>query len=158
MRATTRPLIAAAVVAAVLLLGGCAQTVALDPADDAINPVCASVIVGLPETVAGLEQRQTNAQGTSAWGEPASVILHCGVQVPPPTAEYPCYTVEGVDWLLNDENAPQYVFTSYGRDPAIEVVVDNEAASGLAALTDLAFAITNSPKEGECIAPEDTLE
>ncbi len=79
-------------------------------------------------------------------------------EVPPPTAEYPCFTVDGVDWLRNDDDAPNYVFTTYGRDPAIEVVVDGEAASGSTALIDLAFAVTASPKDGECIAAEDVLD
>jgi hypothetical protein len=158
MRAAIRPLLASGAVAATLLLGGCAATVALQPAADAVNPICAQVIVALPETVAALEQRQTDAQGTSAWGDPASVILRCGVEVPQPTAEFPCYTVEGVDWLLDDRDAPVYLFRSYGRDPAVEVIVDSDAASARAALTDLAFAITNSPKDGECVAAVDTLQ
>jgi len=158
MRTTTRPAFAVGVVAAAILLAGCSPTVALQPADDGINTVCAQVVVGLPETVAGLEQRKTDAQGTSAWGEPTAVILRCGVPVPPPTAEYPCFTVDGVDWLRNADDAPNYVFTTYGRDPAIEVIVNGDAASGSAALIDLAFAVTASPKDGECISATDVLE
>jgi Protein of unknown function (DUF3515) len=153
MRTTTRPAIAArarpattillaAATLATLALSGCSPTVALQPAEDAINPVCAQVVVGVPDTVAGLEQR----------------ILRCGVPVPPPTAEYPCFTVDGVDWLRNSDDAPNYVFTTYGRDPAIEVIVNGDAASGSAALMDLAFAVTVSPKQGECIAATDILE
>ena len=40
----------------------------------------------LPETVDGLERRETNAQATGAWGNPASVLLRCGVPTPGPTA------------------------------------------------------------------------
>ncbi len=50
------------------------------------------------------------------------------------------------------------MFTTYGRDPAVEVIVDGEAASGADALRDLAFAVSITPKEGECIAAEDVFE
>lgn len=157
MRTTTRPAIAVAILGAVLALSGCSPTVALQPAEDAENTACAQVIVGLPETVAGLAQRKTDAQGTSAWGEPTAIILRCGVPVPPPTAEYPCFTIDGVDWLRDGDDAPNFVFTTYGRDPAVEVIVNGDAASGVDALRDLAFAVSVTPKEGECIAAEDVF-
>ena len=158
MRTTTRPAIAIGILGATLLLGGCSPTVALQPAPDAVNTVCAQVVVGLPETVAGLDQRKTDAQGTSAWGDPAAIRLWCGVNVPPPTAEFPCYNVDGVDWLVDDTAAPRYVFTTYGRDPAIEVNVDYDLASGSETLKDLAFAVSVSPKERECVSAEDVFE
>lgn len=158
MRTTIRQALAVGILGATLLLGGCSPTVALQPADDAINTVCAQVVVGLPETVAGLEQRKTDAQGTSAWGEPTAIILRCGVTVPPPTAEYVCYTIDGVDWLRNEEEAPNYIFTTYGRDPAVEVIVNGDVASGADALKDLSFAVSVTPKEGECLAAEDVFD
>jgi Protein of unknown function (DUF3515) len=144
----------AALLSLALLLTGCAQTVALEPADDAPNPVCADVSVRLPELVDAKEIRSTNAQATGAWGNPASIILRCGVPAPAPTAELPCVTVEGVDWLRDDTAAPNYVFTTYGRVPAVEVIVDGDAASGFAALVDLAPAVAMLPIEGVCIPPE----
>jgi hypothetical protein len=50
------------------------------------------------------------------------------------------------------------VFTTYGRDPAIEVRVDYDLASGSEAIKDLAFAVSVSPKEAECIGAEDVFE
>lgn len=158
MRTSTRPAIAVALLGAALLLGGCTATVPLQPAPDAIDAACASVVVGLPETVSGLEQRATDAQGTSAWGDPAAIRLWCGVAVPPPTAEFPCYDVDGVDWLLDDTEAPRYVFTTYGRDPAVEVRVESELASGSDALKDLSFAVSVIPQDRECVAAEDVFE
>ena len=137
-----------------VLLTGCAATVALEPADDAANPLCAEVSVRLPDFVDELALRSTNAQATGAWGEPASVILRCGVPVPAPTAELACVTVEGVDWLRDEADAPNYVFTSYGRDPAVEVIVDGTVASGFTALVDLAPAVGVLPQSGECGTPE----
>jgi hypothetical protein len=158
MRTMTRPVIAIGILGVTLLLGGCTPTVALQPAPDATNTACAQVVVGLPDTVAGLDQRKTDAQGTSAWGDPTAIRLWCGVSVPPPTAEFPCYSVEGVDWLLDDTEAPDYVFTTYGRDPAVELRVDSDLASGSDALKDLAFAVSVSPKERECVGAEDVFE
>ena len=149
-----RPL-ALLAVAPLLLLAACAPIVALEPAEDAENVGCAEVVTGLPETVGDLELRETNAQGTAAWGDPVSVILRCGVTPPPPTAEFPCVSAGEVDWLRDESDAPNYVFTTYGRDPAIEVIVDYETTSGRAVLDDLAFAVSIVPQEGRCIALED---
>jgi Protein of unknown function (DUF3515) len=142
------------VAALTVLLAGCAPAVALEPADDAVNPACAEVIVRLPETVAELPRRLTNAQATGAWGEPASVLLRCGVPVPAPTATLPCVTVDGVDWLRDDSDDPNFVFTTYGRNPAVEVIVDYDAASGFSALSDLARAVSELPLEGQCLAAD----
>lgn len=151
MRTTTRALL---IPAALLLLAGCASTVTLTPADDATNPACADVIVHLPDTVAGLASRETDAQATAAWGTPASVILHCGVPVPPPTAEFRCLTYDGVDWLIDDTGDPVVVATTYGRDPAVEVVM--QGAEGGVVLTDLSSAVAGIPAERACIAIGDT--
>ena len=71
--------------AALIALTGCAPTVTLEPAADAANPECAEVIVRLPDTVDNNDYRHTDAQGTGAWGDPAAVLLRCGVPVPGPT-------------------------------------------------------------------------
>ncbi|MCY7413441.1 MAG: DUF3515 domain-containing protein [Salinibacterium sp.] len=148
--------VAAGIVAGLLigLLAGCAPTVALEPADDAVNPACAEVIVRLPDTVAELPRRSTNAQATGAWGEPTAVILRCGVPVPAPTAALACVTVDGVDWLRDDSNDPSFVFTTYGRNPAIEVIIDSNTVSGFGALNDLARAVSQLPIEGKCLSPD----
>jgi hypothetical protein len=160
MRTTTRAALIAPLllVAVPLVLGGCAPIVALEPANDAINPKCAEVIVALPETVANLPSRETNAQGTAAWGTPTGVILRCGVPVPGPTSTLQCFTIKGVDWLSDGKDAPNYVFTTYGRDPAVEVILDSNTVSGVSALTDLSFAVGNIAPEGACIAPSDTTK
>jgi len=137
----------------VLLLAGCTPVVSLEPAQDAISPACADVIVRLPERVDGLAQRETNAQGTSAWGEPVGVILRCGVPAPAPTSELPCLTFDGVDWIIDDRDDPVLVATTYGREPAIEVIIDDRA-DGIV-LTDLANAVSYLPKVGQCLSLDD---
>ena len=142
---------------AILALVGCTPAVALQPADDATNPSCADVIVRLPDTVAGLDARETNAQATGAWGTPAEVLLRCGVPVPDPTSTLSCVEVDGVNWLRDSSGDPNFVFTSYGRDPATEVIINGETVSGLTVLTDLASAIGVIPATGACVALDDVL-
>jgi hypothetical protein len=156
MRATLR--LSAVAVLALGLLTGCAQSVALTPAKDAANPECAEVITRLPESVADLLQRDTNAQATSAWGSPADVLLYCGVAVPDPTASLTCVTVDGIDWLRDPEDDPSFTFITYGRDPAIAVVVNSETVSGGNALTDLSNAVGIIPAERACVTPDEILE
>jgi hypothetical protein len=138
-----------------LLLTGCTSAVALQPATDAVNPACADVVVHLPATVGDQPERETNAQGTGAWGDPATVLLHCGVAVPGPTT-LPCINVNGIDWINDDSDKPRYRFTTYGRTPAIEVLVDSRAVSGSTVLADLTSAVAVIPASGEgCTGVED---
>ena len=108
-----------------------------------------TVVVRLPDEVAGLAERETNAQGTGAWGAPASVLLRCGVEPPGPTTER-CVSVDGVDWIIDETDAPRYLFTTYGRTPAVEVLVDNDVVSGSTAIADLSAAVSVIPAEREC--------
>lgn len=156
-----KPLVLAAVaVIAAGLLSGCAATVALKPAASATSAKCASVSVLLPSTVSTLGQRITDAQGTGAWGTPADILLYCGVAVPDPTSALPCVTVDGIDWLRNDKDAPVYIFTTYGRDPAVTVKVNSKdvKADGNQALNDLAVAVAAIPSKHRCVSPEEVIQ
>ena len=112
-----------------VLLSACTATVALTPAAHATDPKCADVIVHLPGSVADQPLRQTDAQATGAWGDPAAVILRCGVTPPGPTSAQ-CATVKGIDWIVDDAKKPVYTFTTYGRTPAVQVVVDSNLTQG----------------------------
>ena len=138
-------------VAGTVALAGCSQAVAFDTAPSATDPDCAAVVVRLPDTVAGLTERETNAQGTGAWGQPASVLLRCGVEPLGPTTD-PCVSVDGVDWVIDDSDAPTYLFTTYGRTPAVEVLIDNDVVSGTTAIADLSPAVSAIPAESGCVA------
>jgi len=152
-----RPAAIAALAPLALLLSACSPTVTLTPAPDATSAACAEIIVRLPDTIEELPQRETDAQSTSAWGTPAAVLLRCGVDVPGPST-LPCFTVKGIDWLRDDTDAPTFVFTSYGRDPAVEVVIDSELTSGTSALVAIANAVGSLPAERQCTAAEDVFE
>ncbi|UNK69425.1 DUF3515 family protein [Microbacterium sp. H1-D42] len=118
-----------------LALTGCSSTVALEPAADANNPLCAEVSVRLPDAVAGEDRRWTDAQATGAYGDPTSVIVSCGVKVPGPTSTLQCITLEGIDWLVDESQSPNMRMTTYGRDPAVQVFVDTEVVSANEALS-----------------------
>jgi len=156
--------IAAAVAAGLLALtlAACSPTVNLEPAADANDPACAEVTVRLPDTVADQPKRETNAQATGAWGDPSAVILHCGVQAPGPTTD-PCYSLNGVDWIEDDSDAADdiYVFTTFGREPAVEVVINADpetGVSGTTALIDLSSAVSVLPQNAQCVGAEDVLD
>ena len=128
-------------------LAGCTSTVALDPAPDADNPRCADVTVRLPAVVGGQDRRWTDAQATGSWGSPTAVILTCGV-VPPGPSTLPCHTVEGVDWLIDDTDAPHYRVTSFGRTPAVEIYLDNNVVSSADVLDSLSRIVSLLPTDG----------
>ena len=139
------------------VLAGCAGPVALEPAADATDPACADVIVRLPDSVADADRRETDAQATGAWGDPAAVLLRCGVEPYGPTT-LPCYNVNGVDWIRDDADDPTFVFTTYGRTPAVEVIVDADNASGTSALVDLTTAVSAIPQTDVCLNADDVLD
>lgn len=157
-RMRLRFLIASVLPAAVGVLAsltGCAGTVTLSPAASANDPDCAAITVRLPDDVGdGLTLRRTDAQATGAWGDPSAVILRCGVSVPGPTTQT-CVRVDGIDWLVDGTDAPDYVFTTFGRNPATEVIVDSSRASGEKVLGALASAIAAVPAAGGCVSYDD---
>lgn len=156
MSLSLRPVaLAASVALAVVALSGCTSVVPMKPAVDATNPDCAEIMVRLPQTIDDMPLRQTDAQATAAWGNPESVLFYCGVEVPGPST-LPCYTLKGIDWLRDDSDAPNYIFTTFGRDPAVQVIIDGETASS-SALVELANAVGSLPATGECLVADDVL-
>lgn len=142
--------LATTAIALSLALSGCSPTVSLEPAADANNPGCADVIVRLPDGVDGQERRTTNAQSTAAWGNPTKVILRCGIE-PVEISTLPCVTASGVDWLVDESAKPSFRFISFGRDPAVEVIVDSENAVGVNALESLAPAVQSIEASKRCL-------
>lgn len=119
----------------------------MTPAKNAANPLCAHVSVGLPRAVGGLPKRHTNAQATAAWGFPASILLRCGVEEPSGLVGR-CLGVNGVDWI-EEEIPGRFIYTTYGRVPSLEVVIDPTKVKG-SALIDFAEPAKKLPKHKEC--------
>ena len=126
--------------ASLLVLTGCAPVVPLEPAEQANNAECAEIIVRLPDELAGLPERRVNAQSTAAWGEPAAVILRCGLE-PVEVSPLVCVTASDIDWLVDDSKAPSYRFITFARSPATEVLVDSNVVAGVTVLDELASSI-----------------
>lgn len=140
-------MISAVALATGIALTGCSTTVSVDPAKDANNPECARVSVLLPSSLGGQDRVWTNAQATGAWGSPTSVIVACGV-TPPGPSTLPCQTVGGVDWLIDDAEAPRYRVTTFGRVPAVEVFMDTDIVSSLDVLDSLSRIVGILPTDG----------
>lgn len=159
----SRLAVAAVLLAGTGLLGGCSNTVHLEPAEGANDPLCAEVTVSLQNltTLAGQERRWTDAQATAAWGSPDSaILLTCGLDKPAPTSELQCVTLEGVDWLVDDSETPMMRLTTYGRDPAVQMYIDTSVVSSNDVISDrnLVGAITSIPAENRCTSPDELPE
>lgn len=155
----------ALVVVAMAALGACASTADVEVAPNAADPVCASVVLALPQELADLPRLETSSQGTAAWGDAsAPVALRCGVEPLPPTTD-PCVTVTDpsgvrVDWVAVEDPSQTsasggtlWTFTTYGREPAVEVVVPPEVTAGRSAsfLVDLGPAVAETEQVRECL-------
>lgn len=141
-----------------MALSGCTTDVPMEPAADANNPACADVIVRLPSSVDGNDRRYTNAQSTGAWGDPASVLLYCGIEPSGPTTDS-CVTVKGVDWIIDDSRDPLFRFEAYGRSPGVEVVVDAEkGVSGTNVIMELSGSVSKLPQVRKCTSVTDQID
>jgi hypothetical protein len=145
----------AAVLAAIgLALTACSAAVDVEPAKDAANPACAPMMVALPDALGDAERRKTNSQATAAWGDPSKVILRCGVNVPGPTTDR-CVTVNGVDWVIK-EGDPVWTLTTFGREPATEILFEPEGqVSSATVLAELAAPAGKIPAAKRCIGQEE---
>lgn len=134
-------------------LSGCAPAVDVTAAADAANPACAPMMVALPDAIGDAGLRKTNSQATAAWGDPSKVILRCGVNVPGPTTDR-CVSVNGIDWVIK-EGDPFWTLTTFGREPATEILMDPEKISSATVLADLAAPAGKIPVNRNCVGQEE---
>jgi len=156
MRTRLTSLAATSLAVTVVALAGCAPTVPLEAAPEANAVECAEISVRVPQLIGELERRSTNAQATAAWGEPTAVIYRCGLPDPGPS-DLPCFDVDGVDWLLDESDAPRYVFTTYGRTPVTEVIVDIDFVAGADAVRAISPAVAAVEASERCLAATDVF-
>lgn len=140
-------------------LTGCgAGTVSVTAAEDAANPDCAPAMLAMPDTISDQDQRQTTSQGTTAYGDPAVMVVRCGVTPPAPTTDM-CSRVNGVDWIIRETDDPnQWQATTYGRNPAFEVTFDTTVMPSSTALIDLGSAVTTVDQDRECLSVDEALD
>ena len=113
----------------------------------ASGAACTSAALLLPSTVSGMTRRDTDpdSPGVAAWGDPA-VIARCGVAAIGPT-DTECLEVEGVGWIP-DPLSDGTRFTSFGTDPALEVLVPKAYAPEPLLLPVFAPAVKALPSNG----------
>ncbi len=81
----------------------------------------------------------------AAWGSPA-IIARCGLPTLPPTTDE-CIRVDSVDWVIR-RLSDGAAFTTYGTDPAIEVLVPNAYAPEPMVLPDFSAVAGALPATG----------
>jgi hypothetical protein len=91
------------------------------------------------------------------------VLLTCGVEPPGPTT-LGCQTVAGVDWIIDDSDAPRFRVTTYGRTPAVEIYLDTtadengEGVSSREVLDALSPVVGVLPVDGQCLERSEATE
>jgi hypothetical protein len=129
------------------VLSACSSAVEVTVPSAASGAACASAALLLPSTVSGLARRDTDpdSPGVRAWGDPA-VIARCGVAAIGPT-DTECLEVDGVGWIP-DPLSDGTRFTSFGTDPALEVLVPKAYAPEPLLLPVFAPAVKALPSNG----------
>lgn len=158
----------ARVLVAVLLGGtafgvtGCAASITVPAGPYAADPLCAAVVLALPRDLDGMARVGTGSQATAAWGDPHDpVVLRCGVEPPAPTTD-PCVTADdgttAVDWVTVEgvpegDGTAAWTFTTYGRNPAVEVVVPAAVTANRSTsfLIDLGPAVARVEQTRACL-------
>ena len=129
------------------MLSACSSAVEVTAPSAASGAACASAALLLPSTVSGMTRRDTDpdSPGVEAWGDPA-VIARCGVAAIGPT-DTECLEVDGVGWIP-DPLSDGTRFTSFGTDPALEVLVPKAYAPEPLLLPVFAPAVKALPSNG----------
>lgn len=151
------PIIAAGCAVLGLGLSGCGAALSVEPAADAHNPECAAVMLRMPDEVDGNNGRKTTSQGTKAWGDPSVAVLRCGVEPPVPSTDR-CVNVNGVDWVSTEEKGKNWRFVTYGREPAVEVLVATDKIAGATVLAEVSPPVSTIKQTRQCVGAEDLDE
>ena len=125
----------------------------VEAAPHAADPACAPAMVAMPDALGDLDLRPTDSQATAVWGDPAAVVLRCGAEVPGPTTDR-CIPVDGIDWVIRDEDE-NWRITTYGRDPAVEVLFGKDQASSDTVMVGLSSAVAQIEPSGGCVGVQD---
>lgn len=142
-------------------LTACTSAVPVTAAPHATDPLCAEVVLALPDELAGMPRVTAGGQATAAWGDRRyPVVLRCGVEPPAPTMD-PCVTADdgdhAVDWVAvadpEMDGSAAWTFTTYGRSPAVEVLVPASvtAQHSTSFLIDLGPAIARVEQTRFCL-------
>ncbi|MDH4158799.1 MAG: DUF3515 domain-containing protein [Actinomycetota bacterium] len=133
-----------AALALALGLTGCGGPVEVAAPALAPGPAqtCARLVAALPETVAGQSSREVSPTeaAAAAWGDPP-IVVRCGVAVPDGmTAQAQLFEVDGLAWYP-EELPDGYRFTTYDREPRVEVVVPGAYAPEISVVAAVGEAV-----------------
>lgn len=142
-------------VGASLLLTSCASGVTVPVAPNATDPLCANIVLAVPEKLGEFPRLKTASQATAAWGDSPqeAITLRCGVDFQGPTEEL-CTTVTDpsgreVDWItVQDPETEAWTMTTYGRSPAVEVMIPPGMSTSPA--VELTGAVSIAPASRFC--------
>ncbi|WP_371526956.1 DUF3515 domain-containing protein [Streptomyces sp. NBC_01283] len=156
-RRRRRCLVPAPVLALLIASAGCSsadETVkaAVPTPDSKVTELCRNLDERLPNKVDGLKRAdpEPKSELTAGWGDPA-IILRCGVARPPKMndPEADAVTVDGVNWLLDEQDDGSFRFTSTLRKAYVEVTLPKErAGDGVSPLTDFAAPVKKAIPKG----------
>lgn len=127
------------------------QPVKAVPFGESDSLACQAVAEHWPTMVGSLPGRVTAVQspGVAAWGDPP-IVARCGKAPIGPT-EDPCIDIDGVDWVATTLDDGGTMFTTYGRAPAVEVLVPADYDSHPMWLPPFGPAVEQVPQTlGEC--------
>ncbi|MBK8469948.1 MAG: DUF3515 family protein [Actinomycetales bacterium] len=134
---------------AVSALGGCAgDTVTVTLPDGAQRAACQALGPRWPDAVSGRPPTgmSVDSAAARAYGAPA-IIAICGYPAPAPGL-LECLDVDGVDWLVQ-RRSDGVQFTTYGRDPAMDVLVPAAYAPEPLLLPAFSSAARSLPETGQ---------
>ncbi|MGW7225679.1 DUF3515 family protein [Streptomyces cyaneofuscatus] len=119
------------------------------------DAACKQLADRYPDRLGGQDLTFTDRPGVAVWGE-NGIVLRCGVELPVPTLD-PCATVDGVDWVFREDRSKDggKVVVTYGRDPAVEVVVSDDVAAVDDVLVDLSALVEPVKTYTKCINLDD---
>lgn len=117
-----------------------------------VTKLCRNLDTVLPSKVDGLDRRDPEPASalTAGWGDPA-IILRCGVERPEEMndSESDGVDVNGVGWLLQEQDSGDFLFITTLRKAYVEVTIPKDrTGDGMAPLVDLAPAIKKAVPEG----------
>ncbi|MFE0134162.1 DUF3515 domain-containing protein [Streptomyces sp. NPDC059037] len=156
-RRRRRCLVSSPAIALLIATAGCssadeAAKASVPTPDAKVTELCRNLDKQLPEKVDGLVRADPEPKSalTAGWGDPA-IILRCGVPRPPKMndAEADGVTVNGVNWLLEEQDDGSFRFTSTLRKAYVEVTLPEErAGGGVSPLTDFAAPVKKTVPKG----------
>ncbi|MFJ1647607.1 DUF3515 family protein [Streptomyces sp. NPDC088258] len=121
------------------------------PAEGADAPHCLRITNDAPGSLGGLSRRDNSLPGIAVWGD-RGIVLRCGVTPPGPSTD-PCFSVDGVDWVIDQEQSTpdRKVIVTYGRSPATQVILGGGEQTD-AALVGLSRLVAPIRQTSQCLA------